>query len=288
MRLGACGMSVLCIVSSADADLYAVSELVDHYYRLSTTDLSLAPLARVAEKELVDISLGPDGRYYAVSYHRLWRVDPVTGAQVELLNFFKQFSGGGLTVSDGGLAYLSAWWTIPGTDVLVWDVYTDELIDNIDFATHFVPTALHVRDDGVLLGTIGADVYDIDLVTGDFTMIGGFDPSVGTVLSFARDGATMYMLAGEYAGPTALYEADLFTFESSLVGHVQAGTPITGIAAIRCLADFNADGDLNILDFVAFQLAWQAGDDAADVNGDEVLDVLDFVAFQASFQKGCT
>jgi hypothetical protein len=61
---------------------------------------------------------------------------------------------------------------------------------------------------------------------------------------------------------------------------------IAGMEA--CLADFNADGGLNVLDFVAFQLAWQAGDGAADVNGDGVLNVLDFTAFQSLFVKGCS
>ena len=54
-----------------------------------------------------------------------------------------------------------------------------------------------------------------------------------------------------------------------------------------CLADFNGDGALNILDFVDFQLAFQAGEDAADVNGDGVLNILDFVTFQQIFVEGC-
>jgi hypothetical protein len=54
-----------------------------------------------------------------------------------------------------------------------------------------------------------------------------------------------------------------------------------------CPADFNGDGVLNILDFVAFQLAFNDGDLAADFNGDGVLNVLDFVAFQQAFQAGC-
>ena len=54
-----------------------------------------------------------------------------------------------------------------------------------------------------------------------------------------------------------------------------------------CLADFNGDGALNILDFVAFQEAFVAGDGAADANGDGVLNILDFVAFQGAFTGGC-
>jgi hypothetical protein len=54
-----------------------------------------------------------------------------------------------------------------------------------------------------------------------------------------------------------------------------------------CAADFNGDGMLNILDFVALQVAFQAGDESADINGDGMLNILDFVAFQGLFQRGC-
>lgn len=51
--------------------------------------------------------------------------------------------------------------------------------------------------------------------------------------------------------------------------------------------DFNADWQLNVLDFVAFQAAFVSGDDSADVSGDGQLNVLDFVVFQALFMLGC-
>jgi glycosidase len=54
-----------------------------------------------------------------------------------------------------------------------------------------------------------------------------------------------------------------------------------------CPADFNNDGVLNILDFVAFQNAFVSGDADADVNADGVLNILDFVAFQGLFIGGC-
>ena len=58
--------------------------------------------------------------------------------------------------------------------------------------------------------------------------------------------------------------------------------------ACRCGADFNRDGALDILDFVAFQLTFQSGDMAADCDGDGVLsNPLDFVCFQGVFTAGC-
>jgi hypothetical protein len=50
----------------------------------------------------------------------------------------------------------------------------------------------------------------------------------------------------------------------------------------------NGDGVLDILDFVAFQQAFVAGDSSADCDGDgELSNPLDFVCFQRAFAAGC-
>ena len=54
-----------------------------------------------------------------------------------------------------------------------------------------------------------------------------------------------------------------------------------------CGADLNGDGQLDILDFVAFQGAFVAGDPGADCNGDGMLDIVDFVCYQGLFTQGC-
>ena len=54
-----------------------------------------------------------------------------------------------------------------------------------------------------------------------------------------------------------------------------------------CAADVNGDGNLNVLDFVAFQLLWQDGDPSADCDANAEFNVLDFVCFQQLFVKGC-
>jgi hypothetical protein len=51
--------------------------------------------------------------------------------------------------------------------------------------------------------------------------------------------------------------------------------------------DVNGDGDVNILDFVAFQVAWQAKDQSADCDENGEFNVLDFVCFQQVFVGGC-
>jgi hypothetical protein len=54
-----------------------------------------------------------------------------------------------------------------------------------------------------------------------------------------------------------------------------------------CPADINGDGALNVLDFVAFQLAWQDHDPSADCNDDGSFDITDFVCYQVLYQAGC-
>ena len=54
-----------------------------------------------------------------------------------------------------------------------------------------------------------------------------------------------------------------------------------------CPGDFNGDGTLSILDFVAFQIAFTGGDESADCDESGLLNVLDFVCFQTEFSAGC-
>ena len=65
----------------------------------------------------------------------------------------------------------------------------------------------------------------------------------------------------------------------------------TGVAYVfeydDCMADFNDDGALNVLDFVAYQTAWTSKEAEADCNVDNDYNILDFVCFQSAFQAGC-
>jgi len=98
------------------------------------------------------------------------------------------------------------------------------------------------------------------------------------------------------------FEHDRFEWRKTLLGLTHGDHTLTLVAFEEsgnatvldvpvfvnlCVADFDADGELTILDFVAFQGAFLAGDDRADVNGDGSLDILDFVTFQGLFQAGC-
>jgi hypothetical protein len=72
-----------------------------------------------------------------------------------------------------------------------------------------------------------------------------------------------------------------------LVSDREKGLFVLGLLLSSCDADFNGDGALDILDFVAFQNAFVGGEAGADFDGDGELTILDFVAFQNAFQAGC-
>lgn len=52
-------------------------------------------------------------------------------------------------------------------------------------------------------------------------------------------------------------------------------------------ADFNEDGAINTLDFLAFLAAYSAGDPSADYNGDGVINTLDFLAYLNDYSNPC-
>ena len=54
-----------------------------------------------------------------------------------------------------------------------------------------------------------------------------------------------------------------------------------------CTADFNDDGIVNTLDFIAFLNAYNEDDPRADINGDGIVNTLDFIAFLNAYNGGC-
>jgi hypothetical protein len=54
-----------------------------------------------------------------------------------------------------------------------------------------------------------------------------------------------------------------------------------------CLADWNSDGLVNTIDFVAYLNDWAAKNAGADVNGDGAVNTQDFIAFLDLWAAGC-
>ena len=94
----------------------------------------------------------------------------------------------------------------------------------------------------------------------------------------------------DYLEPTAQMRLRFVASDLGDGSLVEAGVDDLLVFSLGCDcptgADFNGDGNLSILDFVAYQAAWQNADPCADLNDDAEFNILDFVAFQALFQGG--
>jgi hypothetical protein len=75
------------------------------------------------------------------------------------------------------------------------------------------------------------------------------------------------------------------------LGLFKPGAPaaITGAtqAPAACPPDVNADGTVDVQDFLAFLALYAAGDSTADLNADGSINVQDFLAFLSLFAQGC-
>ena len=54
-----------------------------------------------------------------------------------------------------------------------------------------------------------------------------------------------------------------------------------------CLPDWNNDGTVNTLDFIAYLNDWAAGNPIADINNDNTVNTLDFIDFLNAWAAGC-
>jgi hypothetical protein len=70
-------------------------------------------------------------------------------------------------------------------------------------------------------------------------------------------------------------------------GRIDVAGTMEAVLAGACPADFNKDGNLDILDFIAYQNAWTAQEAEADCDDNGLYNILDFVCFQNLFQAGC-
>ncbi|MFI4916575.1 MAG: GC-type dockerin domain-anchored protein [Phycisphaerales bacterium JB060] len=85
------------------------------------------------------------------------------------------------------------------------------------------------------------------------------------------------------SGP-ALFAGGRFT---SAGGHASSRIARYGCVLPRCEADLDGDGELTVMDFLAFQMLFDAGDARADFDGDGALRLFDFLAYQNAFAAGC-
>lgn len=197
------------------------------------------------------------------------------------------------------------WLNVVNEAIDVNIAFSGESIIGDGYANASAGQEVQVIFDPPVVNLEGNDLvlYDARFDDGVYSVRSGFDGfaasvGVGSFVDTGEDRSYYYDLDN---GP---FPADIWGAALDLS---DIGVPLgSSIAAIRfraendacdpvgigaivpgCAADVNGDGQLNVLDFVAFQSLWQGMDPAADCDASGAFDVLDFVCFQQVFVKGC-
>ncbi|MEO1007979.1 MAG: GC-type dockerin domain-anchored protein [Planctomycetota bacterium] len=129
---------------------------------------------------------------------------------------------------------------------------------------------------------IGFDGFEPALLTGPDGVIvsGPPEPGLSSWTWIIR------LAPGRYTFETfGSYETDVSTGD----GLFDRAQHSNGLSFFRpsCPADIDADGELTLFDFLAFQTAFDAGEISADFDEDGELTLFDFLAFQTAFDAGC-
>ena len=155
-----------------------------------------------------------------------------------------------------------------GTNTMFVFSETDELLPPSE--PHRVPGAIDVCPDFVSANTFNGNLPTD--IPEDFH-VGGNDPTFIAIR--VPDGAA-YLFC-------AVHDSQYFDNsdpDNDLFARIEPTEQ-------PCIADFNRDGNENILDFVAFQTGFQAMDCRADCDENGSWNILDFVCFQQAFVAGC-
>jgi parallel beta-helix repeat protein len=139
--------------------------------------------------------------------------------------------------------------------------------------------------NGDAAATLGDGIVNADPMLDD-----SFSPLPGAPVIDAGDNTAVP------AGiETDLLSGDRFIDDPATTDTGVGDAPIVDLGAIEfnpgdsvaCIADMDSDGSLTILDYLAFQNAFGAGDVAADMDDDGQLTMFDFLTFQNAFDAGC-
>ena len=260
-------------------------------FAISTRDASIELLYDVASAlGIAALDMSPGGEFWGQDGFTNLQYDPATGA---LLGGFdiggQKLNMGGLTFSpqDEAYALLSFVSTV---NIAKWDLQDPDYSIVSEGEPGSFLTALHFKGAELLaIDATSNAIWRVSLPDGVLSMVAKLDRDVGRVQGISElDDLTYIIGDGGDLNPSALFTLDMSSGETGFVGLLPRETHFYSLATIPgCEADINRDGELNVLDFVAFQLTWQGEEAIADCDGDGAWTVLDFVCFQQLFVKGC-
>ncbi len=240
------------------------------------------------------VEIGPDGNLYVANHFAIGEVlrfNGTTGA------FMGQFAaGGGLSyptdiVFRNGRLYVASGQT---DQVLAFNGATGALIGT--FATlpaQSFPSGLDFGPDGNLYvaGYFSNEVYRFNGQTG--ASLGVFVPASAGVfgpsdIDFGPDGHL-------YVASASTDDVLRFNGQTgALMGVFATGSGLISpwyllfdAGQAPCYPDCDANGALNVNDYICFQTKFALGDPYADCDGNGVRNVNDYICFQTKFALGC-
>ncbi len=174
-------------------------------------------------------------------------------------------------------------------DLAVANFQTDNVgvLRNNGNGTFGRPAFYNVGDEpfSVAIGDLDGD-GDLDLATANTDR----DSEVISVLANSGDGTfapQAFYGVGSEPFFVAIGDLDGDSDADMAVANFQNSTIGVLLNRCDCRVDFDGNGELSLTDYLAFQIAFMAGDPAADFDGDGRLNVFDFLFFQNEFLAGC-
>ena len=161
-------------------------------------------------------------------------------------------------------------------------VYTSPVGDlSFEFFTACGGSVNSMTTDGIdlIIGTLEGFVYFYDATTGNYK--GTFSVASDSVGIAYVDGRVF--IAGSDGKVHRMHPA------TGAIEHVyDTGLAITAMIADEpCQADFDGDGTVTTLDFLAFLNAWNAMDGSADMDENGEVNTQDVLVFLNAFTAGC-
>ncbi len=173
----------------------------------------------------------------------------------------------------GGTIYTGSWSTF------VYKSPIDGM--NFEFFTVCGGSVNSMATDGVdlLIGSREGTIYVFDATLGTYKVT---YPVASDCVGLEYADGSLFIAGSD----GLIHRMNLSTGEIERV--YDTGLTITAMAGPdACAADFNGDGEISTLDFLAFLNAWAAMESSADMDGNGTVNTQDVLVFLNAFTAGC-
>lgn len=140
--------------------------------------------------------------------------------------------------------------------------------------------SLAIHGSELLAGGLDGRVYRFNAATGQYA--GNYQMATTEHPALAVDAGGMWVAA------TNGFIHKVNPATGAAIGSAPMCPEISAMSVLpACIADFNGDSSLTVLDFGAFMNAFSAAEPRADVDASGALNIRDFSFFMNSFAAGC-